>query len=76
MRRTSTLALTGLLAMAVAPSALAQGSQEELKARLDAKRAEAWFTEYGWTDRFEVAKARARETGKPILAYFTRSYAP
>jgi hypothetical protein len=35
-----------------------------------------WFTGGGWITDFALAKAKSKETGKPIFAYFTRTYAP
>ena len=70
--------LAGLLAVLFTSSALAQGrtppSQDQLKAQRAAKVAEAWFTEAGWIDDYDVAREKAKASGKLILAYFTRTY--
>lgn len=63
-----------LLLFAAAP-ALAQGNEDELRQKRAAKVAEAWFTSNPWTDDYDVARERARESGKVIFGYFTRSYA-
>lgn len=63
-----------LLLLALAP-ALAQGNDEELRKKRAAKVAEPWFTSNAWTDDYDVARQRARESGKVIFGYFTRSYA-
>jgi len=51
-------------------------SQKELRARYEKLVASDWFVEGGWTEDYDAALARARETGRTVLAYFTRSYAP
>ena len=70
--------LAGLLAVLFASSALAQGrtppSQDQLKQQRADKVAEAWFTGAGWTDDYDVAREKAKASGKLILAYFTRTY--
>ncbi len=76
MRRMMTAALAGLLMTATASVAVAMDETEELTKKYDAKVSEAWFTEGGWTDDYEAAKKQSQETGKPIIAYFTRSYSP
>ena len=60
-------------ALLVLAAVAAAGEMEDrFQAKLDkdfAKNAE-------WTTDFDAAKAKAKETGTPIFAYFTRSYAP
>jgi hypothetical protein len=63
--------LVGLLAA----SAAAQ-SQEQMIARKEAKLAEAWLKNADWILDYDEAKKAAAESGEPIFAYFTRSYAP
>lgn len=79
MRRAMPLAIALLLALPALP-ATAQGrpppTVEELKERRDAKLAEDFLKNAPWITSFEKAKATAAETGKPIFAYFTRSYQP
>jgi hypothetical protein len=70
------LALFAAAIGAAAGTLTAQKSQEELQAAFAALQDHAWYTGGGWTTDFDAAKARARETGRPILAYFTRTYAP
>ncbi len=61
----------------VAPGLLAQGkSQEQLQQSYDEMQTHDWFTGGGWGTDLAAAKAEAEKTGKPILAYFTRTYAP
>jgi len=50
--------------------------QEEMTANYEAMLTHDWYTGGGWTTDFAAAKAKASETGLPILAYFTRTYAP
>ena len=67
------VALAGVILAATATVGLAQ---DDLQAKYEKKVAESWFTDNGFTDDYDVARAKAAETGKPIFAYFTRSYAP
>jgi hypothetical protein len=66
---------TILLGSLLAAAAGAQ-SQEDLVARKEAKLAEAWLKKSAWILDYDEAKAAAKKSGKPIFAYFTRSYAP
>jgi cytochrome oxidase Cu insertion factor (SCO1/SenC/PrrC family) len=74
MLQSMMLALAGLVLAFVAASAVAQ-DKDDLQAKYEAKVAEAWFKDNGFTDDYDVARQRSKETGKPIFAYFTRSYA-
>lgn len=49
---------------------------EELKAKLEKKLESPFLKKAAWHTEIEKAKAEAAKTGKPIFAYFTRSYAP
>ena len=51
-------------------------TQEELKKRHAAKLDGAWVKNANWITDYDQAKASAATSGKQILAYFTRSYAP
>jgi len=78
MRRT-TLRLALLLLASAPVVARAQGSepsQDELKERYAKKIAEKWYTGNPWITEYDAALAKSKETGRPIVAYFTRSYAP
>ena len=71
--------LAGLLAAIFASPALAQRampSQEQLKQQRADKVAEDWYTSAGWIDDYDVAREKAKESGKLIFAYFTRTYSP
>lgn len=68
------LALAGLFA---APAAAQRTyDQEEMKANFAEMQTHDWYVGGGWITDFDQAKAKARETGRPIFAYFTRTYAP
>lgn len=73
------LALTVTLgappAAPAAPPPAAGPTQEELQSRREAEFLEPWYTAAPWTADFEAAQSRAAAEGKPIFAYFTRSYA-
>ena len=71
------VAAAGFLAAAFATPASAQDAQKEaMQKKYEEKIAEAWFKDGGWTDDYDAALAKSKETGKPILAYFSRSYSP
>ncbi|RMG19074.1 MAG: hypothetical protein D6731_00400 [Planctomycetota bacterium] len=50
-------------------------AQSDLEKKRDKKLNEAWFKANDWTSDYDEARKRAKETGKVIFAYFTRSYA-
>lgn len=58
--------------LALVAAAAAQG----LEANLEKKLAKPFFENAAWITDFAEAKRKAKELGKPIFAYFTRSYAP
>ena len=69
MKYTHSLIAIGLLC--------AQGpSQSNLEVMRDAKLAEKWVSAAPWVTDYDEALAQAQQTGKPVFAYFTRSYAP
>lgn len=47
---------------------------DELKRRYDEKVGQEWLRKAEWTLDFDRARARSSQSGKPIFAYFTRSY--
>lgn len=67
--------LTAALTL-VAPGLVGQKSQAELQASFAEMQTHDWYTGGGWTTEFATAKEAAAKSGKPILAYFTRTYAP
>ena len=68
------LALIPLAALLV-PELAAQSDQDKMKANYAEMQTHSWFTGGGWITDFDAAKAAAEKTGKPIFAYFTRTYA-
>lgn len=54
---------------------LSQGS-DELEQRFQEKRAKKFVEKIEWVTSLEKAKAISKQKNLPILAYFTRSYAP
>jgi hypothetical protein len=69
------LALLPLVAALAGLPAQQQPDQEKLKQDYAEMQAEAWFKDAGWITDFDAAKQLAAESGKPIFAYFTRTYA-
>ena len=65
-----TLALAVGLALGAAMPA-----QDDLIAKRDAKLKSPFLKNGDWTTDYDEALARAKESGKPIFGYFTRSYA-
>ena len=66
------------LAALLVPELAAQNTydQEKMAASYAEMQTHPWYTGGGWITDFDVAKAEAAKTGKPIFAYFTRTYAP
>ena len=50
--------------------------QDAMRANYAEMQNHEWFTGGGWITDFDAAKAEAKRTGKPIFAYFTRTYSP
>lgn len=50
-------------------------SQEQLKANLEAKLKAPFLSKAEWVTDYDKARESAKATGKPIFAYFSRSYA-
>ena len=70
------LALIPLVALfATELSALRTYDQEKMAANYAEMKTHEWFKNGSWVTDFDVAKAEAEKTGKPIFAYFTRTYA-
>lgn len=69
-------AAIALALFAAAGDALAQGpDQEQLKKNLDKKLEAEFLKKAHWILDYDEAKAESKKSGKPIFAYFTRSYA-
>ena len=74
------LSLRALPLYSLAIALLAQGvdaqrDQDKMRANFAAMQEHDWYTGGGWTTSFDAAKIEAKKTGKPIFAYFTRTYA-
>ena len=70
--------LLGVLGLVGAPApAAAQGpSTDALRQNYQRKLEKPFVGKIEWVRTLAEAKERARAEGKPILGYFTRSYAP
>ena len=66
----------GVLLVSFISLTVAQAQSDDLKAKLDAKLAEAWVKKANWITDYDKARAKAKESGKLIFAYFSRSYSP
>ncbi|MEE2856208.1 MAG: hypothetical protein VX949_02320 [Planctomycetota bacterium] len=64
-----------LCLLSVSTVSLAQGT-EELEKRYQEKQAKKFVQKIEWVTSMEKAKAISKQKNLPILAYFTRSYAP
>ncbi|MGE3173807.1 MAG: hypothetical protein AB7O97_14370 [Planctomycetota bacterium] len=73
MRRPLLCVLAVLIAGAALPAQ--QADQPELQRRRAEKVQKEVFGRAPWKFDFDAARAAAKESGKLIFAYFTRSYA-
>ena len=79
MSRTASFLLVGVITALLASQASAQmaGPDEDaLRERYESKLTESWITSNPWTADYDEAREKAKESGKVIFAYFTRSYSP
>ena len=67
--------LTILCVLLVSSVSVAQGT-EELEKKYQEKRAKKFVQKVEWVTSLDQAKAISKRENLPILAYFTRSYAP
>ena len=51
-------------------------SQDSLEEKYQKKLKEPFLTKAAWVLDYDKAKEEARKAGKPIFAYFTRSFLP
>ena len=66
-----------VLLLILAPGLVdAQVSRSELENRYQKKQTSAFLSNAIWERTLDAAKERARRDNLPIVAYFTRSYAP
>ncbi len=54
----------------------AQVKKSDLESRWNKKQAEPFLKHVNWERSLKSAKERASRSNRPIVAYFTRSYAP
>ena len=71
----SRLALFGTAALLSGIAVPAQ-NDADLILRRDDKLAQQWIKNAPWITGYDQAREASKQTGKPIFAYFTRSYAP
>jgi hypothetical protein len=70
------ISVAALILACLATPAYAQApDQEQMKKNLEEKLAKPFVTVAPWILDFDEAKAASKKSGKPIFAYFTRSYA-
>lgn len=74
MSRAVAAVLLALLFPAFAPAG--EPSQDELKKKKEEVLKDAFLKKAAWILDYDQALAEAKKTGKPVLAYFSRSYAP
>lgn len=63
------------LAVALALASVA-AAQEGMEEKRDQKLKSEFFAKAAWITDFARACEESRKSGKPIFAYFTRSYSP
>ncbi|KAF0244543.1 MAG: hypothetical protein FD180_2432 [Planctomycetota bacterium] len=66
-----TLSLAAALAICGIASA-----QDSLEARRDSKLASEFLKKAPWMTDYDKAREESKKSNKPILAYFSRSFAP
>ncbi len=79
MKPTMTALALGVLGLGLLMPATAQQTGPdvaELQKRYQEKVSKDWLTKADWSLDLEDSLARAKKEGKPVLAYFTRSYSP
>ena len=64
-----------ILAYLATPAHAQQFDQDQMKKNLEEKLAKSFVTAAPWILDFDEAKAAAKKSGKPLITYFTRSYA-
>lgn len=79
MKRTLTALALGVFGLTLlTPATALQGGTDtaELQKRYEEKVSKDWLKKANWSLELEDALARAKKEGKPVFAYFTRSYSP
>ncbi len=75
MKLTRMIFAPAVLGLALAAPAAAQ-DQEGLQAKYEAKLAKEFISHGGWITDYDLARETAKEQGKLLFVYFTRSYSP
>lgn len=70
------LLAAGLVAALAAGASAQDDAQQKLIEQRDKKLAADFLKNADWITSYDEALAAAKETGKPVFAYFTRSYSP
>lgn len=65
-------AVTAVFAVVLGSTAFGQSLEE----KRDKKLASEFLKKSAWTTDYDKAREEAKKSGKPIFAYFTRSYSP
>ncbi|MDA0666374.1 MAG: hypothetical protein O3A95_07095 [Planctomycetota bacterium] len=65
-----------LLGLCLAAPAVAQEDVDPLQTKLEAKLAKSFVAHGNWILDYDEARKIAKEEGKLIFVYFTRSYSP
>ncbi len=60
----------------LAPASAQDDKQAEYQARYEKKLEKEFISYGGWITDYDVARERAKEEGKLIFVYFSRSYSP
>ncbi|MGE4602378.1 MAG: hypothetical protein AAEJ65_05700 [Planctomycetota bacterium] len=68
--------IAALLLVLIPSLSSAQGDQTALERRWKSKQAASFLKQVSWERTLDLAMTRARRDNLPIVAYFTRSYAP
>ena len=64
-----------LVSLALAAPAAAQADQGQMQKNFDDKMAKDFISNAAWVTDYDEARKTAKEEGKLIFVYFTRSYA-
>jgi hypothetical protein len=69
--------MEGTLAAAIALGLASRAAaQDEMTEKRDKKLKSEFFSKAAWITDYEKAREESKKSGKPIFAYFTRSYSP
>jgi hypothetical protein len=75
-KKTVFLGLLALFLFSLPLLAAEETAMDPLQQKLDKKLSAPFVAKGNWITDFDTAKKKAAETGKPIFAYFSRSYSP